>query len=64
MSRVEVHQDELLREIAAFNMQRASLGFVPKRGLEISRTALAAGFLAKPGASALRLIVLEQSLVA
>jgi uncharacterized lipoprotein YbaY len=39
------------------------LGFVPKRGLEISRTALAAGFLAKPGASALRLIVLGQSLV-
>ena len=38
------------------------LGFVPKRDSTISRTALAAGFAAKPAASAARLIVLGQSL--
>jgi hypothetical protein len=39
------------------------LGFVPKRDPTISRTALAAGLVTKPGASAQRLMVLGQSLV-
>ena len=39
-------------------MNAATLGFVPKRALVISRTALAAGLPEKPWASALRLIVL------
>ena len=40
-----------------------TLGFVSKHKMDISRTALAAGIVAEPWASALRLIVLRRSLV-